>query len=134
MKMEYRHIFKLQDRTQRELFVHVCFDKREVQEKVKDYLGFLPCNCTNCCWQDETGMVHVAIQRYISVEKLAHEAFHVTHMLLADSGLNPNDYDLIKPDSTDFGYISAEVYADLHQQIVTALIADVWLWVRKEKK
>ncbi len=115
---------RLQDGTTQALTLYLCADKAEVQATVKAVLGYLPSDCTDCFWMIQGG-VHIAIRRDASPGRIAHEAFHAVAAVAAQRGLDPNDYSIIRPRGDDFGYVPAEVCADLCEQIVNTMTLEV---------
>lgn len=103
--------------------IHKCADKAQVQHAVSTALGYLPSDCTDCFWMDGDE-VNIAIRVDATPGRIAHEAYHAVSAVAKTQGLNPNDYELVRPRNDDFGYIPAEVCADLCEQIVDILSAN----------
>ncbi len=103
--------------------IHTCADKEEVQRVVQSALGYLPSDCTDCFWIDGDE-VNIAIRKDTTPGRLAHEAYHAVSIVAEIQGLDPNDYELVRPRNDDFGYIPAEVCADLCEQLVNLLSAN----------
>lgn len=106
----------LQDGRRVDLCLHVCDTKDAAQAVVRLALGYLPSDLTDCFWRDGD-TIHIAIQASATPGRIAHEAFHAASSFVSD----PNDYTLVRPDGGDFGFIPAEVAADLCEQIVDAI-------------
>ena len=110
----------LQDGTKQLLKFYLSAGKEQLQELVKKEIGYLPSNCNACFWM-ENNTVNIVLDEDASPGKIAHEAFHASIAVAQRKKLDPGDYTLVRPNNDDFGYIPAELCADLCEQVVNAI-------------
>jgi len=116
-----RHCLIAQNGHQYQLNIYVCNSKTEVQEVILEKIGYLPGDYTDGFWLDEN-VANIVIRSDSSLGRIAHEALHAAVAIMSTLNLNPNEYNLIKPNGDDFGYIPAEMCADLCEQITNKTV------------
>jgi hypothetical protein len=110
----------LQDGTKQLLKFYLSAGKEQLQELVKKEIGYLPSNCNACFWM-ENDTINIALDKDASPGKIAHEAHHAAIAAAQIKKLDPGDYTLVRPNKDDFGYMPAELCADLCEQIVNTI-------------
>ena len=123
MSKLHLHKIPLQNGKTQRVGIILCSGTDEVQKKIASMLGYLPTSCTEVFMMAGAGQSPpvIILREESSNGRIAHEVFHATVAICRHLGIDCNNYDLVRPFGNDFGYIPAEVAADLCEQLVNLI-------------